>query len=141
MKVNLYIPPQTETEGCLNINLAGDKGIDEFVDDAEADEIFAIDVLSTYHFSKMNNVLGKWVSKLAHGGKITVGFIDLMFVAKTIHNRTMSILKANELLYGDGLKGSAFSLEMIKIALEEKGIKILTCRSENGYAVIVGERP
>jgi hypothetical protein len=146
MKLNLlYGPGPIHGEGFLNINPFSDKdtdtqkqggveNLDEFVDDGEAEQIIALDVIDYLEINKVVPVIVGWVKKLKHGGIITIGGVDLYEVSRNFFRYNISLLQANELIHGKSdmpflVKKTQFTLKgVIDLLQGQLGLKILKKR-------------
>jgi hypothetical protein len=114
----------------------------EIVDDAEATEILAMDVIDYLPIPEVNNTIRHWVSKLAHGGRIIIGGTDLYEVCKAFANYSVSITEANYLLHGEQTqphltkKVNFTSLGLSEYLTKELGLKLIKCR-HNGFDMVV----
>jgi len=156
MKINLLIDNGAGVRsGYVNIDPYADSNNDSrisadltnlshTVDDGEATEIIAHDVLSYYPQSLASRILENWVKKLAYGGTITVSALDQTEVARHINSGFLTVEQANLLLHGaqekdwDTIK-SSFTLTRLAEALESLGLKIIRRRSSD-YKVMVTAR-
>ncbi len=82
--------------------------------------------------------LGKLLSKLRYGGKISLVGIDIDEVARSLMNRQINVDVAANFLYSGRLSGSCVG-DMTNI-LEQNGIKVLTTRLQNNHYYILAER-
>lgn len=157
MKLNLLFDnPQGVRGGYINLDpLCQDESTSNFfrrediktldcIDDAECEEIMAIDVIDYFKAEDAKELVGIWAKKLKHGGLIVLGFIDVYQLTKTILGRSIDINKTNELMHGKQDKGwktirSSLSMEYVTNLLEGHGFHILSKRF-NGYNAIVKAR-
>jgi hypothetical protein len=157
MKVNLLLDnPGDIRSGYRNIDpFANDidirvsgtlDNLSDHVEANEAEEIVANDILDTFPLSDADRVLDNWLSRLAHGGKLTISVVDLRSVSREVLANSISIQDANELLYGRQnaphfQKKSVFTLQQLATTLEGKGYKLLRRQVENNRVVVTVERP
>lgn len=111
-KVNLIHGEGDVLDTHLNINpfakkteegmlVRGDlTNIDKYVDDAEAEEIIAMDVIDYIPTTKTVESISNWISKLAIGGRIVIGGIDMIVISKSIADYSLDIASANLLIHG-----------------------------------------
>lgn len=117
--------------------------LEMLADDGEIHEIRALDVLEYYPYQDLDTILNEWVSKLAHGGTLTIGGTDIGFTARAINTRDLnqdSILKQ---LYGEANKAkkAAYSISYIVAKLKERGLKITIKKlMPDGQFIVTGER-
>lgn len=158
-KVNLLIDnPGGTLSGYDNIDpftpdddkfgrIKGDvSNLDHEVDNGEASEILAHGILNYYSGEHVDGVLSNWVSKLAHGGQLTVSGVDLRAVCRDYLNGNLPIEDANEILFGThtkpwDFKKSVFSIDIVEQVLRTKGLKILSKRVHKTSLYITCERP
>tara|TARA_Y100001938_G_C8074820_1_gene425355 strand:- start:1378 stop:1863 length:486 start_codon:yes stop_codon:yes gene_type:complete len=100
LDTHLNINPFTKkTEDGLLVR--GDlTNIDKYVDDAEAEEIIAMDVIDYISTTKTAETIANWISKLAIGGRIVIGGIDIIAVSKSLADYSLDIASANLLIHG-----------------------------------------
>jgi hypothetical protein len=125
----------------------GDFGnLDEHVDAAECDELIATDILDFLPAHQIDEVLNHWVSKIRHGGTITVGGLDLREVARGLVKHELNINDANLLIYGAQQaawqhRRSSTTLQNVLAVLTSKGLKPIKKRVESYFYSITMERP
>lgn len=159
MRINLLIDnPKDVRSGYVNIDPlapANDPAgrvngvlhdLSHTVDDGEAVEIIANEILEYHPGGVLDDVINNWLKKLAHGGTITLSTIDVREVARNIWLGTIDLDEANTLLYGEQktqwqFKKCALSLSDIVGAVEEKGFKILQKRVSALRATVTIQRP
>lgn len=156
MKLNILYNDDRVRQGYLNIDpfannkesvRVGDpKNLDEFVDDGECVEIVALDVLDHYPSTEVDNVLMHWLSKLRHGGIITIGGNDFDSISSAYKMGRIDLIKLNELLYG--LQGedasyqySCLSINTMIDFLQGQGLKVIMKRVNKYKFVVKAERP
>ena len=83
-----------------NIRIADIKNIDRHVCDAEATEIIATDVIDYLSLYEVPKVLGHWIKKLRHGGKIVIGGTDMNEVTRGFIHGDIDLETTNKLLHG-----------------------------------------
>jgi hypothetical protein len=135
--VNPFNTAPTDGDCCCDV----DK-LDDIVDDGEATEILAMDVIDYLSIPDVNNVIRHWVSKLAHGGRIIIGGTDLYEVCKAFANYSITITETNYLLHGEQTephftkKVNFTSLGLSEYLTKELGLKLIKCR-HNGFDMVV----
>jgi hypothetical protein len=111
MKVNLILHDQGPLSGYTNVYPFADdqtpgmtrgdvSNLDALVEDGEATEIVALDVIDFLPASAADDVLAGWARKLRHGGKITIGGVDIREVARRLVNQQIDPAQANAILHG-----------------------------------------
>lgn len=158
MKVNLLLDnPAGVRNGYINIDpfapdndrdrVKGDVStISHSIDDGEASEILAYDILDFFAANMADEILAHWLSKLAHGGTLTVAVIDLLEVARGVTSHIVSIEQAQDLLHGLqekkwDLKKSSYTLQQLVSTISSRGYKVLSKRVENYRAIVTCQRP
>lgn len=157
MKVNLLLDnPGDVRSGYLNIDpfapaegdqrVKGDvSDISWAVDDAEATEIVALDVIDFFPARDADRVLNNWLSKLARGGRLTVSAVDVREVARAFLAGTLHLDDVNDLLHGKQeqpwqCRRAAYTLDQLVEVLGNLGYKVLLKRVQNHRAVVTVER-
>lgn len=157
VKLNLLLNGEDVLSGYINVDpyVDDDKqgkvqatldNLDEFVDDAEAVEIRAVDILDFFPYEKSDALVNHWIKKLAHGGKLIIGVVELVEVAKGICNYSLDVDQANLFLHGEQKfdwqnRKANFTLSQIATYLESKGLKILKKRVSNYRCIVEAQRP
>jgi hypothetical protein len=156
MKVNiLFDNPKEIRSGYLNIDPFCSENDNKLVrrddiknltcvDDAECEEIQAIDVLDYFSGQDTLKMLESWVKKLSHNSLFVIQFTDMYLLNKAILSRNLTLEEANELMHGKQTKGwltrrSTLSAEYMSRLLEKLGLKI-TLKRINGIKVIIKAR-
>lgn len=146
MKVNLIRNEADVLNGYENISYKTifDLSLHDLVDNAEATEFRAIDILPFFPANQSEQLLDVWIKKLAHSGKIIIGFLEIVEIAKGIANHTMNIDEINICLYGpneeEGIKKTCFTVQQIVDYLQSKGLKITRKRIEDYKCIVEAER-
>jgi len=153
MKINLLRNSNQTMSGYLNIDILpgenkvqGDiANLDNLVDDASCYEIVARNILEYVPHTEIPQVVGHWVKKLSHGGKITINTTDLRSIVKSVAREALTIQETLELLFGknstvfDGKK-SAMTAHTLSALLEANGLKV-TNKAIDSYEIsITAER-
>lgn len=152
MKVNLTLNATTPRSGYININPLADPNDPNFIranvnelhlylDDGEADEIVALDVIDFVPIAEKENIISHWLSKLAIGGTISIGGNDIGQVTKAFTFNQLDLGQTAELLYGNQLtrQGLITCSQMRKI-LETAGLKVTAARLNNFSYYVTAER-
>lgn len=158
MKVNILLNNPAEIRsGFLNIDPFapdGDKdrvkcdpaALGPLVDAAEASEVVALGIIDYLPLAQSDGVLTHWVSRLAHGGKLSISCVDLFEVCRAVHLRTVSVEDANKLLHGEQrepwqFRKANYSLNHLTELIKAKGLRIITKKLVAFEAVVTAERP
>jgi hypothetical protein len=156
MKLNLIYGRGQKLDGYTNINAvpvedddvitADPSNLDFFVDDAEAEDIIACDVVNFLPKSIMVSTINHWVGKLRHGGSIAIGGIDCYAIARDIVNKKIDLQSMNDILYGAGVSGwdirkNAFTMESLVDHLRDLGLKIQRSRIDKYEIIVEAVRP
>ncbi len=158
MKINLLIdnpgdykngynnidPFAPETNGDLRLK-SDISNLDSLVDDGEANEILALEILEYFPGNVIDDILQNWLKKLAHGGILTISGVDFTEIARGFLSSNLSLEDVNELLLGKQEKSwqtkkSVFTLLKLVEVFEGLGYKILKKRIYNYRAIISIQR-
>lgn len=152
MKLNLTLDLAGQRSGYVNINPLADPNNPDFirsnidnlsiyVDDGEATEIIALDLIDFIPLQEKESVMKHWLSKLAIGGTITIGGTDLYQVAKAFALNQLKLGETAAFLYGDNLSRSGLiTCAQMKKILEDSGLKVLEARLNNFSYHVIAER-
>ena len=150
MKVNIIINGHA-LSGYTNIDphgfgddskVLGDvSNIDEHVENSEAREILAHDVINFLPYEQIDSVISDWVKKLRHGGKIVILGKDLWHLCKAYSQKLVSTEQFNSALFGEQSHSGDYRLSHITMPelamkLEALGLKVVKKRV-NGYEMVV----
>lgn len=157
MKINLLYGHGDFLQSHLNINpfsleetesmKIGDiRNLDGWVDDAEATEIIAMDVIDYFSLAEVNPILDHWISKLRHGGKIVIGGCDALDAAKALSQYELDLQTFNMLIHGTQdqphlYKKTTLTLIGIVEYFREHGLKIIKQRKHGINYVVEAKRP
>jgi hypothetical protein len=133
-------------EESANIRRGDVKNLDKFLDNGEAETIVAADIIDYLDSNKVGAVIQHWVSKLAHGGTITIGGVDLLEVSRAIFHAKLSITQANELIHGSPaapylLKRTTYSMLGVVHDLESFGLRVIKKRVDGYLYLVEAQRP
>ena len=122
------------------------KNLDSFVDDAEAQEIIALDVIDYIPLTDINAVIKHWVSKLRHGGLLIIGGTDLFEVSKAFAQYRLDITEANKLIHGEQskpylVKRTNFTTLGLADYLSSLGLKLQKKRINDFHLTVEATRP
>lgn len=132
-------------ESVVNVSnelVAGDVAdLNNIVDDAEADEILAHDVLDYIPSPALETTVANWISKLRHGGTISVSGVDIILVSKALVQQRITLTDANFLLYGEQnepweYRKATLTMNTIVSIFQENGLKLLS-KTYDGYKYYV----
>lgn len=152
MKLNLTLDLAGQRSGYVNINPLADPNSPDFirsnidnlsiyVDDGEAKEIIALDLIDFVPIQEKENIVRHWLSKLALGGTITIGGNDLWQITKAFTFNQLELTQAAELLYGSQLARSGLvTCSQMRKILEGGGLKIIESRLSNFSYYVIAER-
>jgi len=129
--------------------------LNDIVDDNEAEEIIAEDVIDFLPRDSVVETIQHWISKLCHGGTLIIGGVDAYEVARAFANYEINLADLNYLLHGKQeephqQKLTNFTLVGLRDLLMENGMKIIKCRGtafneasteRNLYMFIEARRP
>lgn len=153
MKVNITLDANDVRSGMTNFNPTADPNsstqirvdIDNltmFIDDNEAEEIIAMDILDFVNPAGKDQILSHWISKLAHGASITLGGRQIYDVVKLIHRREIDLQQANFLIYGNDMARRAMlSADFLCDVLKEKGLTVESIKFDNTFYCVKAVRP
>ncbi|MFZ9376708.1 MAG: hypothetical protein ACO25K_06255 [Candidatus Fonsibacter ubiquis] len=159
MKVNLLINQKhLAKNGYLNIDPTATKEdyplivegnptiLEQHLEDNEAEEIIAMNVIDYVSYNKIDSVLTQWISKLAHKGLLKIGFTDIVSVARRIYTGQIEYGKAQEIIYGKCVEGwdvkkACLTVDSVKEKFNNLGLSIKNIKFIEHYVVIEGERP
>lgn len=152
MKLNLTLDLAGQRSGYVNINPLAREDSPDFirsnidnlglyVDDCEAQEIIALDLIDFVPIQDKENIVRHWLSKLALGGTITIGGNDIGQITKAFTFNQIDLGQTAELLYGSQIprSGLVTCAQMRKI-LEGGGLKVTEARLSNFSYYVKAER-
>lgn len=161
MKVNLLLNnPGDIRSGYINIDGAASveecqqdgrvsgrlDNLEHTIDANELDELVAMGILDHFPMKQADEVLDHWLSRLKHGGILTVSVTDLRQVARELLDNTADIADINKLLYGEQeqpwqYKYCVFTTSILTNILRAKGYEIVRSVSTSKKAVVTVRRP
>jgi hypothetical protein len=154
VKINILRNSNEVLNGYINVdNFPGpDKvqcdvtNLDTIVDDSFATEIIAKNILEYYEYTKVGPIMGGWLKKLRHGGKITIVATDYRAVSRAIMREMITPEQSLQLLYGTQqtnllCKKCSFTVDMLKSIFQQAGLNITNIVLANFQICITGERP
>jgi len=140
MKVYLTVKGDNIT-GYHNIDASSGGDIVKMigVEDAEATEIIASDVINFVALSSLDELLSGWVKKMRHGCKIVLGGVEIDEVCKAFVSKAIDVDKFNEMVYEGRI--SQISFTDLEKTLIKHGLKITRKRADNFNMIIEAIRP
>lgn len=129
MKVNLlYDDPKGARQGHFNVDPKASPRDDPhgrtpcplddlsaFVEDAEATELIALDVLSLFPCQdSAERALGHWRGKVRRGGVLTLSFYSASALARKLTNGDISLAEFNLVFFGRGNKRVSLDHDLVK---------------------------
>ena len=119
--------------------------LDNHVDDAELQELIALDVIDYIPMTKVGSVLDNWTNKIRLGGKIVIGGVDLIECCKSVADYSIDIVQANSLIHGEQnrpylIKRLNFTATSLAEYLEEVFNFTIIKKRVNNYQMIVEAR-
>jgi hypothetical protein len=147
MKVNLYIETINKLDDYHNLDLIStdlDYELKE-VDDGEATEIRAIDILEYYPKTEVEKLIGYLLKKVSHKGRLVIGGYDAIDVMKGFVVGKIDMDETTFALYGERKevpyhKKVCYTVHQIAEFLESKNMKILKKRVSHFRYVVEAER-
>lgn len=140
MKLNICVNGQYK-EGYKNIEPRSN--IDDVVETAECEEIFASDIMDYIPSEIVYDTLKNYVSKLRHGGRIILGGTDLVLLSKEIVTHRLNLVEANKILHGangEVKKNGQISLSDLDDILKSFNLKVMKRRIDGIKFYIEGVR-
>jgi hypothetical protein len=157
MKLNLLYGHGDHLQEYININpfaleetdntrIADVKQLDSIVEDAEATEIIAADVVDYLSMEEINKALDHWISKMRHGARLVIGGCDSYDAAKALVQFEIDLETFNLLVHGTQDQPHLFKKMCLTLSglcdyLEEKGLKIIKKRRNGLNYVVEAQRP
>jgi hypothetical protein len=156
MKLNLLVnQPDGVLSGYLNIDPFAPpddprgrqcgrvERLSDFCEANEAEEILAFSVIDHFPMEDGDAVVDHWVSRLAHGGTLVVGAVDVREVARQFLAENIDLRQANVHLHGTATapKRSVHLLDQLALAIESRGLHIIKKRIHDCRAIVVARRP
>jgi hypothetical protein len=134
LNLNPFLEQETD-----NLKRVDIKNISSYVDDGECTELISINVLEYFNSNKIPEILSHWVKKVALGGKIILGFVDLQSVARCFYNNIINLETTNILVHGSNAKPymtkrTGLTITVVESLLKQMGLKIMK-RKINNYNV------
>jgi hypothetical protein len=136
------LAPQMDPHGRIQADFTK---LDRHVDAGEVEDFIAHDVLDLFPIVQANDILDHWISRLAHGGTITISCVDLMEVSRNLVNRFITPEQANVLLHGEQdrpwkFRQGNYTLSQLVHSLAGKGLHVQMKRLDELKAIVVAQR-
>ena len=109
------------------------------VEDSEATEIIASDIINFTDISSINDLLSGWVKKLRHGGRIVVGGVEIDEVCNAFISKAIDVNQFNKLVH-EGRVSQITTTDLEKILINH-GLTITKKRTDNFNMIIEAIRP
>ncbi len=140
MKVNLTVKGEN-ISGYVNIDASTGGDIVELkeIDNAEAKEIIASDVINFVAIESLELLVQGWIKKLRHGGKIVIGGIEINEVCKAFIHKAISCQELNQFIHNGRMSHVPIN-ELEKILINQ-GLIIEKKRIDNFNMIIEARRP
>jgi len=150
MKINIcFNKNNTYLNNYINTNIDnGDEylkcdleDLSAIVDNGEAEEILAINVLNYVSHKKLKKTVLNWYKKLSYNGILTIYFLDFIEICRLITVGSISYDEAKNLLFGiqdeeNEFFKSGISLLELKSIFEEVNGRIESCKKDGIYSLI-----
>jgi hypothetical protein len=157
VKVNLLLNSPDIRSDYLNIDPYADPAdrdkvtgslinLDEHVDDGEAVDLLALDIIDYIGSNETNEAIASWLKKLRHGGTITIGGIDLRGVSHAFLHHQISLTEANILLYGAqdapyNYRKATLTIQHVIDMMIEQDLKVLRKQIQQYKYFVTARRP
>ena len=110
----------------------------EGVEDSEATEIIASDVINFTHIGSINDLLSGWIKKLRHGGRIVLGGVEIDEVCKAFVSKAIDINQFNKIIH-EGRVSQITCADLEKILIKH-GLTVTKKRTDNFNMIIEATR-
>lgn len=149
MKINLLMNNKSGVlNNCLNLDPYGDNqarqktditNLDNIVDNGEADEILARDILCYFPLLETPRLIDGWLKKLRKGGKLLIEGTDYEKVCMDVYYGNLNFSDFHDMIYGKGLlKKNCLSLSgLTKYVRENHPRTQVTLSRFDGYNFIL----
>ena len=140
MKVNLTVKGDT-ISGYVNIDASAGGDIVELkeIDDSEATEIIASDVINFVTLDSIERLLDGWIKKLRHGGKMIIGGVEVDEVCKAFMHRAIDLQTFNQFMHNG--RTSHVPIHDLEKMLTQKGLVIEKKRIDSFNMILEARRP
>jgi hypothetical protein len=109
--------------------------LDSVVDDGEAVEMIALDVIEYYPYNDLDILFQHWWKKLKKGAKLTVDFYEIRRIAKDLVAYRLSLEEFNKVI-----AQSFLSMEEAKVKLEAAGFTLLHAKFADHKGIIICQK-
>lgn len=155
MKINLLINNATGIlNGYENVDLFADKDDGRILSDYsnlhfcspnEALEIRADNIIQFFEISKVEKMVDHWVSRLRHGGKLTVLSVDSYSIALAFSRFEITPQDFNKLTFGQqktpwDCHKSSSTIHSLATLLASKGLEIVSKKMSGYNYCLIAER-
>lgn len=113
--------------------------LDQWVDDGEAEQIRAVNVLEYYKFEEVPAVLANWCKKVAHNGTFTLICYDAHEVCRLFHLGHITFEQLNEYIYKN--KNSLLTLPIVSQLIATYGLTPKTKKYTGPQFILEAVRP
>jgi len=122
------------------------RNLDHIADTGEVEQIVANDVIDFIDPDKKGGVIQGWCKKLAYGGTISIGGVDLWEVSKGYSGFGLSDEQVSSLLFGNpgfpfGYRRGVCNGQNIRDILQNCGLKVTRHMVDNYRYNITAKRP
>jgi hypothetical protein len=119
------------------------ENLHDIVEDAEATEILALDIIDFLPLNSVEPAISHWISKLRHGGKIAIGGKDLWQISKASYQKILGLAEANEVIHGtqERPRISHLTIDILIEILEKQGLQIIKKRINKFDMTVEAQRP
>ena len=146
LDTHLNINPFEENPNNTSLVRDDISNLDKYADDAELDELSAIDVIDYLPLNSCEQSLSNWFKKIRIGGKIIIGGIDLFEVSKSFSQYRIDLSEANLLIHGEQSKPYLFrkanftTFGLSEYISQKFGFNVVKKRINDYHMIIESER-
>lgn len=151
MRINLLYDSPEVRSGYVNVDPFSIDNPDKvccdlqelsFCSVGEAQEILCIDVLSQYNLEDASKIFSEMVSKLSHGGSITIGDLNAYEVSRMFTVGKLSPTDFSQLLFGGKHpRKSLHAIDTILQGFSQMGLHIVSKKLEGHRFIVTAVRP
>lgn len=132
------VPGENKTQGELH-------NLNRHVDNNQATEIIAENVLEYYKHEDCPGILENWIKKLRHGGKLTIVTTDIRSLSRLLVSEQVNLKDCLNFIFGSQnnelmFKKSIFTMDYLAEIMTNFGLSIIYKNINNGEIVITGQR-
>jgi hypothetical protein len=121
--------------------------LDPIVDHNECDEVLALDILDFIPLSLRAKTLNGWMTKVAHGGTITVSCLDLSEFTRKVYNGDLKdTYQVNQILFGPvttawSIRKSVCTLsETVQMIMSTGQFDVVSQRFDGVHYIVTAKR-